>query len=1115
MTLSTLSEPEKEIEDILLAYLTAVDTGQAPARQEFLDRHPQFASELAAFFADQDQTVSVVAPLREVGPAGAARLTRRSFGDYELLEEMGRGGMGVVFKAHQVSLNRRVALKMILAGHLASPADVQRFQTEAETSARLDHPHIVPIYEVGEHQGQHYFSMKLMEEESLAGQLGVGRWPMNNRQQQRRGARLIATIARAVEHAHQRGVLHRDLKPGNILFDREGRAYVSDFGLSKRVPPAAAGETAPDASPTSSGMIVGTPSYMAPEQATSRRAVTTAADVYSLGVILYELLTGKVPFQADTLLETLRQVTSAEPPRPRGLNPRVDRDLETIALKCLEKELRNRYESAAALADDLERWLAGEPIRARPAGALERAAKWAKRRPAGAALCVLLATLFVGGLGALIWNWQAATAAERAAQLRADKEAEDKRAETARADQEAKDRRRLAIKLYFQNIALARLEFADNNLSRANELLQECAADLRGWEWHFLNRYFHPDSTTLRRHTAGVVGLAFSADGDRLASVSSPLQERRIYVGNFPYGHRKPTTTSLNGTAGALRIFRTSDGRELLRIDPKADLVFGIALSPDGKSVACSGGTFSESGFIKVFDATSGKELRSITGHKGPVRAVAYSPDGQRLASASDDGTAKLWDANSGTLLRTIADRDSSISAVCAVAFSPDGRRLAGAVLEDATARIWDTATGRQLCKLQGHHANVTRLAFSPDGQRLATASEDHTVKVWKPDTGRELVTLVGHVDGVAGVAFSPDGGRLVSAGYDHTVRVWDSASGLLCFNRAGHVAPVMDVAYSPDGQRLATASLDHTIKFWSAKGGHATEARRPAGGALSRLVFSPDGQHLAGGGGRRPGDVVVLDAATGKEVRTLTGHEMQIAAVAYAPDGKRVASLSLDNTVRVWDTATGQALRTLRLGGKPSGGTDFRGLAYSADGKRLAAAAETETVKVWDAATGQELHDFHERAASVAFSPDGRRLAWAGGKGLKVCDVVTGRETYAVTGSFYVVLFSPDGSRLIALGSEGVKFLDAATGNEVVALRQRTGERVDLAALSPDGRRLALVDGRNVIRLWDTSSGEEALVLPGHAESVVGLAFGPDGQRLASADVDGVIRLWDATPRR
>jgi WD40 repeat protein len=1109
MMLSTLSRPENELEDVILSYLTAVDVGQAPARQEFLNRYPQFAVELAAFFADQDQTASNIAPLRCIGPAGAAHWRNSSFGDYEVHEEIARGGMGVVFRARQVSLNRPVALKMILAGHLASPTDVQRFQAEAEMGAHLNHPNIVPIYEVGEHQGQHYFSMKLMEGGSLAGQISDGRWKMDDPGQQRKAAQLIATIARAVEHAHQRGLLHRDLKPGNILFDQEGRAHVSDFGLSKRVQPAAAGEQAQSTCLTISGMIVGTPSYMAPEQATALRTVTTAADVYGLGAILYELLAGKVPFQADTALETLQQVTSSEPPRPRGLNPRIDRDLETIALKCLEKEPRSRYVSAAALAEDLERWLAGEPIRARPAGPIERAAKWARRRPASAALCGLLAMSFLLGLGALIWSWQAAVAAKRHQQVRAAQEAEERLAETARANQEAQEKHRLAVKLYFKNIALARLEFADNNLGRANELLSECEADLRGWEWHFLDRYFHPDTMTLRQHTAGVVGLAFSADGARLASVSSPMQIRRIY--DAISGRRKPTTSTWQGTAGALRIFRTSDGRELLHIDPKAHLIFSVALSPDGKSVACSGGTPSDTGFIKVYDATSGGELFSITGHKGPVRSVTYSPDGQRLASGSDDGTAKLWDARSGKLLRTIAGRDSSITAISAVAFSPDGRRLAGAFPEDATVRIWDTTTGRQLFELQGHTANVTRLAFSPDGQRLATASEDHKVKVWQADTGQQLITLAGHVAGVAGVAFSPDGGRLVSAGYDNMVRVWDSASGLLCFTLAGHVAGVMDVAFSPDGQRLATASLDGTIKFWSAKSGHASLALGAAG-TIRGLVFSPDGRHLARGRGE---DVVVLDAATGKEVRTLKGHQRQLAALAYAPDGKRLASLSHDNTVRLWDTATGQVLRTLQLGGKPTGGVDGRGLAYSPDGTRLAAAATSETVKVWDAATGQELHDFHASAENVAFSPDARRVAWAGREGLKVRDAVTGKEIYGVNGSFAVVLFSPDGARLIALGSEGVVFLDAATGKTVLTLRPRSEQRGDLAAISPDGRRLALVDGRNVIRLWDTSSGEEALALPGHAASVVGLAFSPDGQRLASADLDGVMHLWDATPRR
>jgi WD40 repeat protein len=1113
MANSTLDRAANELEEIILGYLTAVDEGRAPTRHELLSRYPGFAPELEAFFADQDRTVSCVAPLRDVAPGGAAVPMSPSFGDYELLGEIGRGGMGVVFRAHQVSLDRPVALKMILSGHFASSTEVQRFQAEAAMGAQLNDPHIVPIYEVGEHEGRHFFSMKLMEGGSLADQIGDGRWRMDSPEAQRNAARLIATLARAVEHAHQRGLLHRDLKPGNILFDDEGRAHVSDFGLSKRVQAPAAEGPCGSERLTVSGIIVGTPGYMAPEQATAIRTVTTGADVYGLGAIFYELLTGRAPFQGGTPLETLRQVTGFDPPRPCGLNAKVDRDLETIALKCLEKNPRSRYASAAALAEDLERWLAGEPIRARPTGLAERALKWARRRPAAAALCGLIMAVFVGGLGAVVWNWQAAEEAQRRQILRAEREQEEKLVEAARADQEARDKRRLATKLYFKNAALARHEFADGNLRRADELLAECDADLRGWEWHFLDRYFHPPCLTLRQHTTGVVSLAFNGAGDRLATLSSRMHNRRVF--DATSGHRKPTTTSVHGTAGALRVFGASDGRELLCIDPKSDLLFSVALSPDARSVACSGGTLSETGLVKVFDTTEGGELFTIAGHAGPVRSVAYSPDGRWLASASDDGTVKLWDAKSGQLVRPIADRDSSVSAVGAVAFSPDGSRLAGAIIEDATVRIWDTATGRQLHQLRGHTGNVTHVAFRPDGARLATGSEDRTVKVWEMDTGREMLTLAGHTDGVTGVAFSPDGARLASAGYDYKVHVWDAASGMLSFTLAGHVAPVIDVAWSPDGERLATASLDDTVKVWSVKGGQAAVGLRPKGATVGGIAFSPDGRYLARGSVARHGDVVIVDAATGMEVRSFQGREKQVTAVAYAPDGARLAAACLDNQVRVWETAAGELVHTLPLGRQPIAGAGFQGLGYSPDGKRLAA-AQGETVKVWDTATGRELHDFHEDASSVAFSPDARRLAYAGRDRLKVRDAESGKEICAVPGGVDFTLFSPDGERLLALGGNPlVQVLDAETGKPLMVLRPSIATRTDLAALSPDGRRLALIDIRNVIRIWDTSSGEEALALPGHATSVIGLAFSPYGHRLASSDADGVTYIWDATPLR
>jgi serine/threonine-protein kinase len=397
---------DERVNEAIAAYLEAVEAGRPPDREAFLARYPDLQSELRAFLDDHARFaqaaqpigpraaptpgVDLEAPTIAPGePSPAAPLgTLRYFGDYELLEEIARGGMGVVYKARQVSLNRLVALKMILSGQFASPDDVRRFRTEAEAAANLDHPNIVPIYEVGEHEGQQYFSMKLIEGQSLAAALGAARGPT---MAPRATAKLVATIARAVHHAHQRGVIHRDLKPGNILLDEHGEPHVTDFGLAKRVEG--------DSKLTRSGAIVGTPSYMAPEQARGQKGLSVAADVYSLGAILYELLTGRPPFQEVTPLDTVLQVLEKEPEPPRRLNPSLPRDLETICLKCLEKDPHLRYDSATALADDLDRWLNGDLIVARPHNWMERAIRAVKRRPARYAALLLISLLTISLIG--------------------------------------------------------------------------------------------------------------------------------------------------------------------------------------------------------------------------------------------------------------------------------------------------------------------------------------------------------------------------------------------------------------------------------------------------------------------------------------------------------------------------------------------------------------------------------------------------------------------------------------------------------------------------------------------------------------------------------------------
>jgi tRNA A-37 threonylcarbamoyl transferase component Bud32 len=580
---------EQHLDHIIAAYLEAERSGHASTAEELVGQHPDLAAELKSFFADRERFKRMAEPIPVVPispPTMAETPARpgcettavhfgtnvRYFGDYELVEEIARGGMGVVYKAQQLSLNRIVAIKMILAGQLASEVDVQRFRAEAEAAANLDHPNIVPIYEVGEYVGQHYFSMKLIEGGSLAQQL------VRFQKDLKAATKLLATVARSLHHAHQRGILHRDLKPANVLVDAQGQPYVTDFGLAKRVEG--------DARLTQSGAVVGTPSYMAPEQARGEKVLTTAVDIYSLGAILYELLTCRPPFQASTPLDTLVAAREQEPKRPRVLNPRVDRELETICLKCLEKNAARRYGSAEALAEDLHRWLAHEPIQARQSTAGQKLIKWVKRRPAVATLLAVVALVTVTALVLVTWQWQVALLARDAA-----KEGHD-------AAKLQLDRAERA--LYANRIALVNRELVSNNLVRAEEGLKDCQEDLRRWEWHYLRRVCDPGALFVY-NVSLAHGVAFSPDGKLLASATDSWSVR------------------ISDAITGFKIHALPGCRS-------------VAFSPNGKRLATVSSSHPLSA-INVWDTTSGKEILTLRGHTKWVNSLTFSPDGQRLAS--------------------------------------------------------------------------------------------------------------------------------------------------------------------------------------------------------------------------------------------------------------------------------------------------------------------------------------------------------------------------------------------------------------------------------------------------------------------------------------------------
>jgi eukaryotic-like serine/threonine-protein kinase len=1203
--------------------------GERPSLQEYLDRHPELADDIRAFFPTLVEMEQVKddrqAPVAQAASRALPPLERLD--DFRVIREVGRGGMGVVYEAEQVSLGRHVALKVLPKQLLADAQTKRRFQREARAAARLHHTNIVPVFGVGEHDGLSYYVMQfipglgldaVLEElqrlqpgkpgsgstpglargelrvarkdvsaaavaRSLltgrftpaaekegdapaargdataahdpgadadlappvatpdAGRLsdtfslssssvvlpGAGRQPGQKQLTYWQGvARIGVQVADALEYAHRQGVLHRDIKPSNLLLDTTGTVWVTDFGLAKA-------DDQQDL--THTGDILGTLRYMPPEAFDGK--ADARGDLYALGLTLYELLAFRPAFDEKERNPLIKQVTTAEPARLDRLNREVPRDLVTIVHKAIECDPAHRYPTAGALAADLQRFLADEPIQARRQTQRERFLRWARRNPGIAVLggvltaVLVLATvaslLAAGYFNRLRLNEAQAAQGERDARHEAEEAADEAR---RRGEAERWER-------YRSNIAAAAGALQLQNSGTARSALEAAPPEHRNWEWQYLHSQLDGASLVLPVPGSKLESLVLSPSGRQVAVCGADHNEVYLYdVGtgkleSLLRGHSAPATSvayrpdgkqvATIGHDQTIRLWDPATGRELavLRADvalPNLERYPLLAYNSDGSRIASSSRMHGGAGTSRLWDAASGKEIAVLGKWQDGVRPLAISPDGKRVAVGSGEYVC-LCDAVTGRQLAVMGPHKPMVTDL---RYSPDGKRIAVSASLSNAIHLWDGESGKEVAVLRGHRAAVISVLFSPDGSRLVSGSvyPDNGARLWDAATGRLLAVLTGHKNSVDATAFSPDGQRVVTASSDQTARLWDGRTGQLLAVLGGHTDRVKHVLFSPDGTRVVTASDDATLRLREARTGDLIGVLRGHGDGFPvecPPAFTPDGSRLVSGSAS--GTVRIWDMSLVERNGILRGHESYVYDVAFSPNGEQMASAAWDGTARLWDATTGRQTGLL----KHDTGI-ITSVAYSRDGRRLATMERARGVMLWDVASQKPARDWRIPLAGwdprASFNPAGTLLAAASAAGpVRLWDVAAGRDVARLEGhdkDSIDVAFHPDGNLLATTGIDrSIRLWDIDAHAPIAVLRGHI-DKVWRVAFSADGKLLASGSHDKTICLWDAQTHKQLAVIP-VGSIVYSVAFSPDGTRLAAGCRDNTVRLFDVASRQ